>query len=248
MGMRLWVLGCLLGCAGHVPAEPVRPPDIVDAASVVPGLQVDMRYAGAHNFIGKPIAGYEAPRCLLTSRAARALAQVQRALKPMGLGLKVYDCYRPQRAADAMLAWSRRADDQAMRDEFYREVDKSELFDKGYVASRSGHSRGSTVDLSMVELGSSIPREPAGSPLRDCRAAAGARAPDNSLDFGTGYDCFSVASHPDSPLPSAQARANRLLLRTLMMRAGFAPLATEWWHFSLVDEPYPDTYFDFPVR
>jgi D-alanyl-D-alanine dipeptidase len=253
---RAHVLCCLLccpvACVGGVladsPCRAVRPADFVDAASVVPGLQVDMRYAGAHNFIGRPVAGYEAPRCLLTSRAAHALAEVQRALQPMGLGLKVYDCYRPQRAADAMLAWSRDVDDQTMRDEFYREVDKSELFDKGYVAARSGHSRGSTVDLSIVELGSRIPQPPPGAALRDCRAPAGSRYPDNSLDFGTGYDCFSVASHPASPLPSAQARANRLLLRMSMQRAGFAPLATEWWHFSLVDEPYPHTFFDFPVR
>ena len=122
------------------------------------------------------------------------------------------------------------------------------MFDKGYVAARSGHSRGSTVDLTIVELGSRIPQLPSGAALRDCRAPAGSRYPDNSLDFGTGYDCFSVASHPASPLPSAQARANRLLLRMSMQRAGFAPLATEWWHFSLVDEPYPHTFFDFPVR
>ena len=226
----------------------LRPSDIVNASRVVERLQLDMRYAGAHNFTGRPVPGYAQAVCLLTEAAALRLASVQRTLLPMGLSLKVYDCYRPQTAVDAFAAWAADPADLARRVEFYPALDKSVLFEQGYIATRSGHTRGSTVDLTIVPLGSAVPAFDARAPQRPCTAAQAQRAPDNSLDFGSGYDCFSPMSHPDASAPNPQARANRLLLRTLMLDAGFAPLATEWWHFTLRDEPYPDSYFNFPLQ
>jgi D-alanyl-D-alanine dipeptidase len=201
-----------------------RPAQFVDAAALAPGLIVDMRYAGAHNFVGRPIDGYEAPRCLLTQAAAGALAEVARDLARHGLVLKVFDCYRPVRAVAAFVRWARDIGDAAGKAEFYPDVDKRTLFRSGYIASRSGHSRGSTVDLTL------------------------AQADGRELDMGTPFDFFSPASWPSDPSVSREARANRALLAAAMRRRGFRPYAKEWWHFTLSGEPFPATYFDFPVR
>lgn len=224
-----------------------RPADIVDVAKAMPQMQFDIRYASSHNFIGRNIHGYEEPACLLTESAVTALKNVEARLLPMGLTLKAYDCYRPQRAVDDFVSWA--ADQKAtqMQAEFYAAVPKHRLFDEGYIAAHSGHSRGSTIDLTIVPVDSSVPHV-ADMPQADCTLPKAQRAPDNSLDFGTGFDCFSPVSHPSYPSISSQAKANRLLLQTLMMDAGFTPLETEWWHFTLKDEPYPNTYFDFPVK
>jgi D-alanyl-D-alanine dipeptidase len=202
-----------------------RPSDFVNAADVVPGLVVEMRYAGYFNFVGRPIDGYEAPVCLLTRRAAEALAKVQATLEPFGFGLKVFDCYRPARAVAEFVRWAKDLTDTRMKREFYPELDKSMLFPKGYIAEKSGHSRGSTADLTLVVLATGI-----------------------EVYMGTGFDYFSPRSWPDDPQQPAQARANRLLLSSVMQRHGFKPYPYEWWHFALADEPYPDTYFDFPVK
>jgi len=225
-----------------------RPDNIVELTQVIPGIVLDIRYATAHNFIGRPIPGYLAPKCLLTQEAAVALAQVQRRLLEQGYQLKIYDCYRPQHAVDAFVAWAEDLDDQRMKTEFYPNVDKQHLFRDGYIASKSSHSRGSTVDLTIV-------RKPAASqPPFDaeaqvsCEAAFGERFADNSVDMGTGFDCFSLLSHTLNPEITGEARDYRHLLKGLMEEAGFKNLAEEWWHFTLRDEPYPDTYFDFPIR
>lgn len=202
-----------------------RPESFVDAAAVVPALRVEMRYASEHNFVGQRIDGYEAPVCLLTRQAAEALAQVQADLAPLGRGLKVYDCYRPRRAVAHFARWARDLDDESTKPEFYPNVDKSQLFALGYIAERSGHSRGSTVDLTIVDL------------------ASGAE-----VDMGSPFDLFDTRSWPSDQTVSAAARANRLMLQSLMSRHGFRPLREEWWHFTLNEEPYPDTYFDFVVR
>jgi D-alanyl-D-alanine dipeptidase len=230
------------------PAGAGEAPELVDAARVVPGLVVEMRYFGHHNFVGRPVEGYEAPRCLLTRPAAEALAAVQAELGPLGLGLKVYDCYRPARAVAHFQRWARDLQDTAAKTAFYPTVDKSELFERGYVAERSSHSRGSTVDLTIVPL--PPPDQPAWRPedQSPCHRPAAGRWPDNGLDMGGGFDCFHPVSHTASPEPAPQARANRLLLKTLMDRHGFANYELEWWHYTLRDEPYPDTYFDLPVR
>ncbi len=135
-----------------------------------------------------------------------------------------------------------------MRTEFYPTVDKKNLFSYGYIAYQSGHSRGSTLDLTIVPLNSKIPAYDLKLKQISCTASQQKRLPDNSLDFGTGFDCFSPVAHPDYQQLSPQVKANRLLLQTIMKKAGFKPLDTEWWHFTLVNEPYPDTYFDFPVK
>ena len=206
-------------------ADPAMPPGFVDAASVVPGLRTDIRYAGAHNFTGAPVAGYDAPRCWLTRQAADALAGVQADLLPRGLALKVFDCYRPLRAVARFVAWAKAPGEEAGKREFYPDVAKDQLFVKGYIAARSAHSRGSTVDLTLVE-------------------AASGRA----LDMGTPFDLFGPASHPDAPgLPAAVA-GRRALLAAAMARRGFVGYDEEWWHFTLKGEPYPRTSFDVPIR
>ena len=222
------------------------PNDFVHIRQVIPDIQLDMRYASTNNFIGRVITGYQAETCLLTKEAATALKKVQTRLVPMGLSLKVYDCYRPQMAVNDFVAWSKDSRDIRMKAEYYPDVAKKNLFAQGYIAAHSSHSRGSTMDLTIVPLHSALPLPP--ESLTACTSPEHQRAPDNSLDFGTGFDCFSPVAHPDYPNLSPQIKANRLLLRILMIDAGFKPLKEEWWHFTLSHEPYPDTYFNFPVK
>jgi zinc D-Ala-D-Ala dipeptidase len=200
-----------------------RPAAFVDAATLVPGLVVEMRYASAHNFVGRPIDGYEAPRCLLTRAAATALTEVAHDLAPRGLTLKVFDCYRPVRAVAHFVRWAHDLRDTAGKREFYPGVDKSTLFRDGYISSHSGHSRGSTVDLTLARDG-------------------------QELDMGTPFDFFSVRSWPGSADVSAEAKANRALFAAAIRRRGFRPYDREWWHFTLSREPFPTMYFDFPVK
>ena len=238
----------LLACAtpSAAPAAPAAQP-LVSISEVDSTIIVEARYHGSHNFIGRPIAGYEAPKCMLTPAAARALAAVQADVRTYGLSLKTYDCYRPQRAVDQFVAWARDTADRAMQSEFYPAVDKRNLFSDGYIAERSGHSRGSTVDLTLVPLPPPAqPEHRAGDALVDCRSTE--RFADNSLDMGTGYDCFDPLSHTANPAVGPEAARNRLLLKLAMEKHGFSNYANEWWHFTLRGEPYPDTYFDVPVR
>jgi D-alanyl-D-alanine dipeptidase len=225
-----------------------RAPDFVDLADVSPDIAIDMRYAGAQNFLGRPVRGYGAPRCLLTRPAAAALGRVQRELFAFGVGLLLYDCYRPQRAVDDFVTWSRAPDDAAgatAKTQHYPAVPKTELFARGYIAVRSGHSRGSTVDVTLVPLGA---RPPAPSPgAHDCRKIAGPLAPDGSLDMGTTFDCFDERSHANNVTVSGDAHRNRRRLRRAMAKHGFLPYAKEWWHFTLSTEPYPETTFDLEI-
>jgi zinc D-Ala-D-Ala dipeptidase len=213
----------LLALCGQAFAQE-RPAAFVDAAIIVPGLIVEMRYAGSHNFTGRPINGYEAPHCLLTRAAANALAEVAGDLKPRGLVIKVFDCYRPTRAVADFVRWARDLKDQKMKAEFYPDADKRTLFRDGYIATRSGHSRGSTADLTL------------------------AKADGTELDMGTHFDFFSPKSWTADGSISAEAHADRMLLAAAMRRRGFYGYFREWWHFTLRGEPFPNTYFDFPVR
>ena len=210
---------------GPCAADPAMPPGFVDATRVVPGLRTDIRYAGAHNFTGAPVTGYQAPRCWLTRQAAEALAVVQADLAPRGLGLLAYDCYRPLRAVARFVAWAKAAGGEAGKREFFPDVPKNALFAEGYIAARSAHSRGSTVDLTLVDT-------------RDGRPLA----------MGTPFDLFGPASHPDAPGQPHDVAANRALLATAMLKRGFASYDKEWWHFTLKNEPYPQTSFDVPIR
>jgi D-alanyl-D-alanine dipeptidase len=220
----------LAACGFAAPARAQVAPGFVDAAAVVDGLVVDMRYFGADNFVGAPIDGYDRPRCLLTRQAASALADVQRRLAPHRLGLKVYDCYRPARAVAHFVRWARDLGDTRRKTTFYPDVDKRDLFRLGYIAERSGHSRGSTVDLTLV------------------RRAQGQSSGGVELEMGTPHDFFSPASWPSDRTVAPRARANRKRLAEAMAHGGFRPYDQEWWHFTLANEPFPDTYFDFVVR
>lgn len=225
------------------------PDDFVDIEKVIPGVLLDIRYFTEHNFLGAKVAGYLAPKCLLTSQAAQALAQVQKDLTPFAMTLKIYDCYRPQMAVDHFVRWATDIDDVKTQKEFYPTLEKRNLFRDGYIARHSGHSRGSTVDLTIVPL--PAPPQPSYQPgqlLMACYLPAGVRFADNSLDMGTGFDCFHELSHPENNQLGPQQRANRLLLKTLMAKYGFRNLPEEWWHFTLNNEPYPKTYFNFPVK
>lgn len=228
----------------------------VSLTDVDPSIVVEARYFGGNNFLGRPVTGYEAPKCLLTRQAADALAAAQAELRAFGLGLKTYDCYRPQRAVDDFVRWARDTADTAMKAAFYPRVDKRNLFSDGYIADRSGHSRGSTVDLTLVPLAAdaAAARRAAEqalqrpSVLADCALPADRRTPDTSLDMGTGYDCFDPLSHTENPAVSGEARRNRLLLRAVMEKHGFRNYPREWWHFTLREEPFPTVFFDHPVR
>ncbi|WP_062215949.1 M15 family metallopeptidase [Streptomyces sp. NBRC 109706] len=222
--------GLLAGLPGSVAPAPVAPraerapAGFVALGDVAPGIRQDIRYAGGNNFVGEPIDGYPEAECLLAEDAARALEAVRAALAEDGLGLLVYDCYRPQRAVDHFLRWAKDPDATERRADFYPEVPKDRLFDEGYLAARSGHSRGGTVDLTL--LGSD----------------------GEAVDMGTPFDFFDPASHPDSEQPDPEQRRARERLRDAMSREGFVPIDTEWWHFTYRQEPYPDEHFDFPVE
>lgn len=229
-------------------SEPRAPEDFVALRGVDPTIIEEMRYVTPHNFTGERVDGYQQPLCILTRPAADALHRAQTRLLSQGYSLKVYDCYRPQRAVDHFVRWAEDLGDQKMKAEFYPDVDKTRLFADGYIAEKSGHSRGSTMDLTIVALPAkhTPPYDP-GRPLVPCFAPQDERFPDNSVDMGTGYDCFDTLSHTLDPRVQGTQRANRLLLKDTLEDVGLVNLPEEWWHFTYQPEPYPDTYFDFPV-
>ncbi|WP_086831471.1 M15 family metallopeptidase [Streptomyces sp. NRRL B-24572] len=228
--------------------EPKAPREFVALSSVDPTILQEMRYTTEHNFVGEPVDGYRQPLCILTRPAAEALHRAQVRLLVRGYTLKVYDCYRPQRAVDHFVRWAKDLEDERMKKEFYPLVDKSRLFADGYIAEKSGHSRGSTVDLTIVRLPAAPTRAYVpGEELVDCSAPQEERFPDNSVDMGTGFDCFDTLSHTDDPRIGGEQRANRDLLRGALAEQGFVNLPEEWWHFTFKPEPFPATFFDFPV-
>ncbi len=231
---------------GFCNVSPEDPSGFVVLTDVVPDAILEPRYFSTYNFVGDRIAGYEEPCMLITREAAEALRAVSDDVKRLGYRLKIYDAYRPQMAVDHFVAWAERLDDIRMKAYFYPKESKDVLFDKGYIASESSHSRGSTLDLTLFDM------------------AAG-----KELDMGGTFDYFGMESHPDwggdpetmeytgtymetglkhqNMITEEQFR-NRMILRSAMMRHGFEPLEVEWWHFTLGNEPYPDTYFTFSVR
>jgi zinc D-Ala-D-Ala dipeptidase len=233
----------LLALAFAAPAQQA-PRTFVALDKVDPTILQDIRYRTKYNFVGRRIKGYREPVCILTRKAARALKRAQNKLEPKGYSLKVYDCYRPTRAVDQFARWASNPDDQKMKREFYPRTDKSRAFVDGYIAHRSGHSRGSTVDITLVKLPPKT--QPAwDGKMRGCTARYRRRYRDNSVNMGTGYDCMDPRAHT---LNSAgRVRKNRLLLRDTLDAAGFDDYANEWWHFTLRGEPYPGRYFNFPV-
>lgn len=230
------------------PKAPAAPREFVALRTVAPTIIEEMRYVTPHTFMGVPVAGYREPVCIVTRSTAEALRRAQATLLRRGYSLKVYDCYRPQRAVDHFVRWAADLRDERMKAEFYPRVEKSRLFADGYIAEKSGHSRGSTVDVTVVRLPAppTRPYRP-GEKLTPCHGPKAARFPDNSLDMGTGFDCFDTLAHTDDPRIRGEQRANRRLLGTALERVGFTNLPEEWWHFTYKPETFPDTYFDFPV-
>ena len=236
------------------PGRPPLPEGFVYLRDAAPDVAQEMRYFTAFNFVGAPIDGYRAPECVLTTEAAAALARVDADLAGRGLGLKVYDCYRPQAAVDHFVRWAR-SGQETMKRGFYPDEPTATLFQRGYIARRSGHTRGSTVDLTLVRRPASdavVPAsrypDPAAGPLPRCDRPRGERFDDGDLDMGTAFDCLSTRAATAFPGIPAEARRNRETLRAAMSRGGFSNYSQEWWHFTLRGEPFPRTYHTFPVE
>jgi D-alanyl-D-alanine dipeptidase len=204
------------------------PKRFVYLTDIAPSILQDIRYATDNNFIGKPLPGYKDPICILTEPTADALVKVQQELNQQGLGLKVFDGYRPQTSVSEFIRWSKDAPDQKMKAVYYPNVNKADFFKLGYIKKKSGHTRGSTVDLTIIDLKTN-----------------------QELDMGTPFDFMDELSHPFSQGVTLKQYLNRQLLNNMMSRHGFIPLKqqdTEWWHFTLKNELFPDTYFNFPVK
>ena len=233
-----------LGTSAAV-AQPV-PAGFVYLRDIDPTIIQDMRYATANNFVGRVLNGYEAGECIVTRRVGAALKRVQQDLKPRGLSLKVYDCYRPQRAVDDMYAWAQDGSEMPAQRRYNPRMRKADLFRLGYIAKHSGHSTGKAVDLTLVQLPVSkvAPFDPKAD-YGDCTESQHRRAPDSSVDMGAGYDCSDEKAHTGSQVITPQQRKWRETLVSAMARQGFSNFRLEWWHFSL---PGPgNATFDFPV-
>lgn len=216
------------------------PEGFVYLSDIDPTIKQEMRYAGSRNFLGRPADGYQAGECILTRDAAHALEAAQKSLKQRNLSLKVYDCYRPARAVADFLKWSKEAKGEKAAAQFHPTLAKRDLLRLGYIAKKSGHSRGSSVDLTIV---GAIPERP----VADGQPCHRPNTGDAALDFGTDFDCFHPLSHTDNPAIKGDARKNRALLAETMTASGFDNYRREWWHFTLRREPFPKTYFDFPI-
>jgi D-alanyl-D-alanine dipeptidase len=241
-------MAAALASAGAQAFAAQLPEGFVYLRDIDPTILQDMRYAGADNFTGAPVPGYDAAECVLVRPAAEALAAVQADLRAKGLTLKVYDCYRPARAVSAFVEWAKEPDDPSAKATYYPNLPKAALF-PDYIATRSGHSRGGTVDLTLVPIGfeSQAPAEAEGAASRPCTAPQEGRAPDGSLDMGTSFDCFDVEANTSAPGLTKEEQDNRATLVEAMQARGFKNYPLEWWHFTLEPEPYPDTIFDFPI-
>jgi len=202
----------------------MNPSGFVLLSDVIPSIVQEIRYFSTYNFIGDRIDGYEEPCAILTKEAARALKTVSNEMMVQGYRLKIYDAYRPANAVKHFVLWGIEDTDVRMKPYFYPDLQKQELFAKGYIAKLSSHSRGSTVDLTLLDM-----------------------ATGKEVDMGSPFDYFSEKSHPDYKDITEDQYANRMKLQHVMVRNGFKPIDCEWWHFTLENEPYPDTYFEFPV-
>lgn len=203
------------------------PKGFVYIKTVIPAVELEIRYAGNHNFIGKPIDGYNVPKAIITVEAANMLKKIQLELKKQHLGLKIYDAYRPQKAVNHFVKWAKNLNDTLNKEEFYPNVKKKNLFKEEYIASRSGHSRGSTVDITIIDLSTDEKK---------------------ALDMGSPYDFFGKESWVSNQNLTSKQLQNRKILQELMRKYNFKNYPKEWWHFTLRNEPYPNTYFNFPVE
>lgn len=221
-----WLLGVVIMIVSlnTVAQSSSLPEGFVYLSEADPTIKQEVRYAGSNNFIGRPLPGYEADTIILTRKAAAALHLVQTEANKHGLSLLVYDGYRPQDTVDYFYTWAHDLNDQKNKNIYYPHVNKRDFFKLNYIALRSGHTRGSTVDLTLIDKTG------------------------NPLDMGTIFDYMDPLSHPANRDVTPQQFKNRHLLREWMYKNGFEGIDTEWWHFTLIDEPYPDTYFNFPIR
>ncbi|OEJ99415.1 peptidase M15 [Flavivirga aquatica] len=201
------------------------PTGFVYVKDFIPDLNVELRYYTSNNFIGKPADGYQSNKLILTVKTVKALKQVHEELQQQNLCLKVYDGYRPQQAVNHFIKWARNLNDTINKQVFYPNVKKKNLFKEGYIASRSGHSRGSTVDLTIIDGNTGKP-----------------------LNMGSPYDFFGQSSWVNYENITGKQKANRQLLQSIMLKHGFRNYPKEWWHFTLRGEPFPNTYFDFLVK
>ena len=217
----------LLGMVSPFLLAQELPENFVLIKDFVPSISVEMRYGTNNNFTGKPIPGYGSRQAVITITTASALKKVQKELNKLGLGLKIFDAYRPQKAVDYFIKWSDQPSDTIMKNKYYPNLKKENLFDLGYIALKSGHTRGSTVDVTLLYV--SGPEK------------------GKEVDMGSVWDLFGVRSGYAYEAVSNSQKENRKLLRELMITHEFLPYDKEWWHFSLNNEPYPDTYFDFIV-
>lgn len=201
------------------------PKGFIYIEEIIPNAQIDIRYLTSDNFVGKPVNGYKKNVAILTKPATLALAKVEKELNSKNLGIKIFDTYRPQRAVDHFKAWAKAIDDTITKRKYYPSIDKKNLFRDGFIASKSAHSRGSTIDLTIIDLKTK-----------------------KELDMGTVFDFFGPQSAHNYPKLTTTQKKNRQLLKSLMVKHGFKPYAKEWWHYSFINEPYKKTYFDFDVK
>ena len=222
---RLLNSAFLAVCTLLAPFNSASSNELIDAGEAIEGIVTDIRYAGNNNFLGRPVTGYSAAKCWLSREAASALSKAQRLAETQGLAILIYDCFRPQRAVDDFVRWVSGNEDEPTKEIYYPNVPRRELIDRGYIASRSGHSRGSTIDLTLIAKGNGQP-----------------------LNMGTPWDYFDARSHTVSKEISGDAAKNRQILKRIMESVGFRCYYAEWWHFTLENEPFPDTYFDLPLQ
>jgi zinc D-Ala-D-Ala dipeptidase len=231
--LRLSTIALVLASLTPAGARDALAPGFVYLRDIDPGIAQDMRYAGRDNFVGRPLPGYDAAECVLRREAAVALSRVQAELARENLGLKVYDCYRPTGAVAAFMRWAKDGARDQPTKRFYPALEKRTLFAYGYIAAQSAHSTGTAVDLTLVKLPAAKPAafDPAAH-YGPCTGPAGARAPDNSIDMGTGFDCFDEKSHTASPAIDADQKFSRAELVAAMRLHGFKNYFREWWHFT----------------
>ena len=228
------------------------PEDFIEVRKVDPSITVEARYASTWNFMGRPVAGYFANKCYLTKKAALALSKAQKLLHTKNLGLLAFDCFRPTRAVADFVAWTKNPKSDEMKPIFYPDEPKESLIERGYIADRSGHSRGSTIDLTIIDIKAKKSAPKAWPQLQfreektDCRSQRNI-ASTGQLDMGTMFDCFSNLANTLNLDISHFAKANRKTLLMAMESSGFVNYEKEWWHFTLKEEPFKDAYFDFPI-
>lgn len=224
------------------------PDGFVYLYDIDPSIQVDLRYAGQDNFLGKKVNGYNSDKSIiLTKQSAQALKKAQEIFNKDGFSIVVYDAYRPQRAVDDFVNWAKDVNNQKMKTFFYPRVDKAKLFEIGYIFEKSSHTRGSTIDLSIIELKKKLyPIKAISRKLNDDFKIL--YLDDGTLDMGSSFDLFDQVSHYNNELISPEHKLHRTYLKLVMESCGFKSYSEEWWHFTLANEPFPDKYYNFVIE